>query len=159
MARTHKMDALKAREQGIRFRRIMRYDEGFLVNWGESRAQEGARRGRLTPNLAREYARTHEAIEEVLMADYITPAQEEAEDAYLQARIEDRAREVREEQEDYCYVLKHDQGDPYPFMYEPEFFDWEAEKAAWAEECRQENHAWEVMTLARTMIQHPPLHP
>jgi hypothetical protein len=136
MARTRKLTPVQAREQGIRYRRIVRWDEGFLVDYGCGRMQDGARRGRLTPNLAREYARTHDAISEITeglagtrIVGIVTPEQEALEEEYFQAKVERWERERIEDEIEAAYAHQH--GDPYYYEYEDEgdWREWEAEYA------------------------------
>lgn len=144
MSRTVKAPARK--------RRFPKYDEGFLVDYGCPRAKAGARRGRLTPNLAREYMRTHDAIATALV-DRIEEAEEAA---FVPCAPECWECGIDLDREGVCIDCQHEMAasfadyDRMGAHYSD--YDWDAEEAAWAREEAEIARAYEVINLARAIV-------
>lgn len=115
------------------------------------------------PSTLRALAGTECELTELALEGYRSLAQEELEDAYLEARIARWERERIEQEIEVCYGLCTC-GSYYCSyadvpMDDYDDTDWDEEDRLWEQEMREMDHAYAVMHLARTIVRNPVLHP
>lgn len=102
------------------------------------------------PSTLRAFASVECELTELALEGYRSVAQEELEDAHLQARIEHWERERIEDEVDQCYFAQED--------WDWDDFDYEADRLAYEAEEAEFTHAYAVTHLMRTILRNPLLH-